>query len=896
MRTFRPSLGTIFCLCTAATVAAAAPPAPTEPTPPSPLPPPGIRVVPASPDAAPQPGTETEPAPGRREASLYSIGTPSDMEQLLVEMVNRARAQPTAEGVRLANSTHPEILKTNSWYRVDLDALQEQFATLDGPLPPLSINPALTRAARLHSQDMLDNAFQGHVSSMDPPAPNRPGDSMLDRAQRQGYTARAFSENVYAFAADVEHAHAAFEVDWGSGTHGMQVPPSHRLNVHYDGICEIGAGIVTGTTTDGQYIYGPLLVTQNFGAESDTPAFITGVAHFDQDNDAFYDIGEGIGGIRVDVAGSEYYAVTSGSGGYSVPVPGDGTYEVRFHGLGLDHTVTGVSVTEEQNLKVDFRPAYQPPSLTAAVTPLAGYAAHFAITPSPGAMEYILHSGRLRQEEWQEGAEDGGVHVILANSPGYAPISDGWVDSGNYAFRLVHTAAAHQTVTIDRVLQAGPDTELRFSKRLGYATEGEVAVAQISHDLGATWVTVWTQAGAMNTAETAFTEVNIPLAEFAGQPVMVRIRYEYRSGSYYSQADMRSVGFYFDNLQVTHAPEIVDGEEIRLPGTNSSVALVLPEAARYVLRLAPVNGDHRFPGSDGLIVDVLTGEPATVVAQLDGPDSARWKLLLPGTDYDSGWQTQTDQVHGLLPGTYRVEFLPVTGYLAPLPHPLEIAPDNGQAIVTAAYELPGEDADDDGLPDDWERTVISADPDDAIQTIEDVLPDDDFDEDGATNFQEFENGTGPTVFDLRLVNGWNLVSIPRQLTTRSSLVQDVFPSSRHGSGWTWQAYYYAGTATVEPGTPFWVELQNAPASTPFPGARLPAGAQELPAGWNLVAVPTAMPYPENLDTRGPIWNWNNQAKSYEAVSRERDGMLRPGTAYWLFLESAGTLQPGANAR
>jgi hypothetical protein len=54
-----------------------------------------------------------------------------------------------------------------------------------------------------------------------------------------------------------------------------------------------------------------------------------------------------------------------------------------------------------------------------------------------------------------------------------------------------------------------------------------------------------------------------------------------------------------------------------------------------------------------------------------------------------------------------------------------------------------DDNEGDGLPDAWERQIVDADPNDQIRSIEDVKPDDDFDGDGATNSQEFKNGSNP---------------------------------------------------------------------------------------------------------------------------------------------------------
>ena len=53
------------------------------------------------------------------------------------------------------------------------------------------------------------------------------------------------------------------------------------------------------------------------------------------------------------------------------------------------------------------------------------------------------------------------------------------------------------------------------------------------------------------------------------------------------------------------------------------------------------------------------------------------------------------------------------------------------------------DSDDDGLPDIYEQLIIDADEGDAIMTLADVLPGDDFDNDGSTNEAELANNTDP---------------------------------------------------------------------------------------------------------------------------------------------------------
>src|SRR6478736_2002231 len=53
-------------------------------------------------------------------AQLYSIGEPTNDEQYYLELINRARANPIAEGIRLATTTDSNVLSTYSWFGVNL--------------------------------------------------------------------------------------------------------------------------------------------------------------------------------------------------------------------------------------------------------------------------------------------------------------------------------------------------------------------------------------------------------------------------------------------------------------------------------------------------------------------------------------------------------------------------------------------------------------------------------------------------------------------------------------------------------------------------------------------------------------------------------------------------------
>lgn len=282
-------------------------------------------------------------------------GDPTPNEILLLEFINRARANANAECARLAASTDPDVLNAVSYFGVNKTMMASQFAALTQTTQPLAMNSRLLATARIHSQDMLDNVFQGHVSSSSPPAPNLPGDSMGTRITRQGYVYSTVAENVYAYADNPWHAHAGFNIDWGNGPGGMQSPAGHRLAIHNGTFREIGIGALEGSKTNGSTTVGPLVVTQNFGTGSGGgQPLITGVAFLDADGDRFYDAGEGLADVRVDVTGSSWFAQTSTHGAYAIPVSGNGTYEISFQRKGHPRVSRQVTVSGGFNVKADY--------------------------------------------------------------------------------------------------------------------------------------------------------------------------------------------------------------------------------------------------------------------------------------------------------------------------------------------------------------------------------------------------------------------------------------------------------------------------------------------------------------------------------------------------------------
>ena len=476
-------------------------------------------------------------------ASLYSIGQPTDEEQLYLEYINRSRSNPPAEGVRLATTTDPDVLSAYAYFGVSTNALVQQFNT-NLPAPPLSMNSNLIAAARRHSQDMFVTVFQGHTGS--------DGSTLATRLAEAGYAVSAAGENVYSYALSVLHGHAGFNVDWGVGTNGMQSPPGHRINILNSLYREVGIGVVLGTNskTDGSTVssVGPQLVTQDLGSRAGLKPFITGVAYFDFNNNGFYDLGEGLGGVRVDVTGASDYAMTANSGGFSVPVPGDGTYPVIFSFGGQTLTQRVSAVAGGKNVKLDFIPSYQAPAVTGTEHPFIGWTNSYTFGPVTAATNYQWRSSRLVPYSLIDGAEFGGTNMNFTGSPSYPKITNSVKSAGTYSFHLAHPdPPGPQTIEIKRSLRPGINAQLRFASRLGWATADQVARAQISTNGGANWIDLWTQAGTGTAGETTFKLRTNSLAAFAGSEVRVRFVYDFSFGTYYANVSA-GYGWYLDDI------------------------------------------------------------------------------------------------------------------------------------------------------------------------------------------------------------------------------------------------------------------------------------------------------------------------------------------------------------
>lgn len=544
------------------------------------------------------------------QTTQYSIGTPTDEEQYYVELINRARANPTAEGIMLATTTHPNVLSAIDFFSVDLNMMKAEFAAIV-VRPPLAMNAKLTNAARGHTQFQFDTATQTHTGSG--------GSDVGDRIEAAGYDLSTAGESVFTTAQDVFHGHAGFQIDWGNdgGAGGMQLGRGHRMNNHGN-FREIGVGVILGNNTVGNKKAGPQVVTQNFAsAFPNNQAFVTGVAYYDVNANDIFDPGEGIGGLTVNVNGATFHAVTTATGGYAVPVPtNDVTRAVTFTGLGANGGSDAV-ITGGANVKVDFKPAYVPPALAGPDVASTVVATNYTFNNVLGATGYMGRS--IANVNVTADGADNLNRVTAVTSGSYAVTSTSIKDSGTGAYRLGHTSGGgDQMLTYTNSFHVKAGASLNFRSRHGLADPTQTARVQVSTNGGLSWDAVFTQAGSGGNGETSFVTRNIPLTAYAGKDIRLRFHYGLVAGQFWPVTNA-TAGWFIDTITFTNMLDASTATVTTLPA-GTTFAFTAAAAGDFLLSVSPIISGKDF--GFGVAKAITASAAPPVVAEISVEEPA----------------------------------------------------------------------------------------------------------------------------------------------------------------------------------------------------------------------------------------------------------------------------------
>jgi Ca2+-binding RTX toxin-like protein len=221
----------------------------------------------------------------------------SAQEQLLLELINRARLDPSGEAARFGISLNEGLAS----------------GTISGAAKaPLAFDFDLSESSANHSSWMLAVDVFSHTGVN--------GSTSNERMRVAGYDFDGYwgsAENI-----SWRGTTGALNLTATIYEHykGLFLSEGHRVNT-LGNYREIGIAQESGSFTKGGVTYNASMLTENF-ARSGTDAFITGVVYADRDGDRFYDVGEGRSGIVVDWLGNAKGGVASAAaGGYAVGIP-----------------------------------------------------------------------------------------------------------------------------------------------------------------------------------------------------------------------------------------------------------------------------------------------------------------------------------------------------------------------------------------------------------------------------------------------------------------------------------------------------------------------------------------------------------------------------------------------
>ena len=260
---------------------------------------------------------------------------PSPEETLILELMNRFRADPKAEAARIAPAGAATM--TYSGKGVDWKMFVEEMNELKAA-PPLVFNLDLLDASRKHAYYMIQNELT-HVESPDKPAFY--GASFGDRCKNSGYKGFAGGENAFRDPGSVKNSHKGFIVDNGDGPGGMQPGRGHRSNMMGAGYREVGGSAVPHGKG--------FSVVHDFGSRK--VRMVGGVIYMDKDGDNFYSIGEGLGGVTIKSSDGASTA-TWKSGAFELDLKSDGpvTITAEYGGQSFSKTFDA----GKENIKFDW--------------------------------------------------------------------------------------------------------------------------------------------------------------------------------------------------------------------------------------------------------------------------------------------------------------------------------------------------------------------------------------------------------------------------------------------------------------------------------------------------------------------------------------------------------------
>ncbi len=227
--------------------------------------------------------------------------------------------------------------------------------------------------------------------------------------------------------------------------------------------------------------------------------------------------------------------------------------------------------------------------------PAPGQPTSYTFTTVSIAESYELLQTVVQEGSYFEGGEQGASALVDNTNASYDLLTASTSASGNFSLHLAHPAAESESFELDSYFIPSETSALMFSSRLGYATDDETVMVQISLDDGRSWLTLYSESGSNGSGQSSFSPRSISLAPFINSIIRIRFLYHFEGGSFYNCTGAQC-GLLVDDIQVADAMEIIDSTVTPL-GAEPEFSFTKESAHPYALsiRAVPWNG---YPAID----------------------------------------------------------------------------------------------------------------------------------------------------------------------------------------------------------------------------------------------------------------------------------------------------------
>jgi serralysin len=235
----------------------------------------------------------------------------SDVEQYLLELMNRARLDPAGEAARMGIDLNQGL------------SPGQIAATAQQVLAP---NAMLETAATKHSLWMLSADVFSHtgVNGTDPG----------QRMAAEGYQFSLWGENLALKSLTVGQTAQALIEDMNKA---LFLSVDHRVDLLNGAFREVGLGAEAGVFTQAGNNFNVEVITEDFG-KTGSAHFLTGVAYTDTNADRFYSLGEGTANVVFSAAGLTTSTATAG--GYALTLNSQTAVAVTGHVGAINFALT----------------------------------------------------------------------------------------------------------------------------------------------------------------------------------------------------------------------------------------------------------------------------------------------------------------------------------------------------------------------------------------------------------------------------------------------------------------------------------------------------------------------------------------------------------------------------